>query len=669
MKHWVVAGSLALTVIIMSSGCSDNAPSSSSVAEPSVVSVEPSPVVAEPSVTSPRSEEGSAQHGISLYGPSGLKYGPGEPYVHANVDAPKGGTLQLPSMGAFTKLNPQSLKGTAAPGLGLVFETLVDGSEDGDEPFSQYGLLAERIQLADDRMSITFHLHPEARFSDGEPLTADDVVFSFNLIHDPDYVPFYRAYYADVDAAEKLDSHVVRFRFRTYNQELPLIIGQLPIMPKHVYGVEGKTFGADFDTTAIGSGPYVVAGYDPGKYVLYKRNPNWWGANLAINRGRFNFDEIRYRVYLDPVAWREALKGGEVDAAQINSSKDWATEYNGDFFERGYMKRGMFPHDRVSGMQCFAFNLRKPMFQSIKLRKAIASVFDFDFMNREHFYGQYVRQVGYFDNNPEMMSRGPAEGEVKEHLEALRNKYNDRATKTVHVYRDAITIGPYNVGQTPGETVDINARIAAANRLLDAEGWLFDKEAGGRVKDGQRLAFDILISSGAWQRLVNPFTENLAKIGIQARYKLVQPAEYRKKVKSFDYDMIIANFAQSLSPGNEQRDMWMSESADVPGSRNVVGIKNPAVDEAVESLIAARTRADLVAWVQVLDRILCSNHYVIPHWYISYDRAVYWNRFSRPSQYASKVGFESNLINWWWFDDAKASRLQAAQAAGVPMTE
>ena len=608
---------------------------------------------------------GNRSHGNSIYGGRNLKYKPGEAYSYANPDAPKGGRINLGSLGAFTKLNPYSLKGTAAPGLGLIFETLADSSQDADEPFAQYGLIAEAFQPADDGMSITFYLNKNARFSDNTALTADDVVFSYNLISDPEYHPFYKSYYADVEKAEKIDDYTVKFHFRKKNQELPMILGQLPVLPRHIYGVEGKKFGEDFDEIAVGSGAYTVESFDRGRHITYKRNPQYWGRNLPVNRGRYNFDSITYKIFLSPIPQREALKGGQIDAEQISSSKDWAMEFNGRFVENNYLRKKIFRHNRVSGMQCYVFNLRKKIFQDINVRKAVSAVFDFDWLNKNLFYSQYKRQTCFFDNNTEMMSRGPATGKVREKLLKLQQKYGRE-----NVPDDAVKRGPYTIGTLKnGSIMPIKDRIVLANRLLDYKGYKFNRKAQCRMKDQLQLKFSILIYSSGWEKIVNPFIERLAEIGIKADYRLVQPAEYMEKVRKFDYDMIVYTFGQSMSPGNEQRDFWSSKAAAIEGSRNVAGIANPAVDNIVEQLIAAADRKKLITDVKVLDRILCSEFYVIPQWYIDYDRAVYWNRFSSPETYASKSYFISNFINWWWLDKDKADKLKQAKEEGRPMRE
>jgi microcin C transport system substrate-binding protein len=600
-----------------------------------------------------------ASHGLSLYGPQDLKYKPGEPYRYGNPKAPKGGYLTLSAFGAFTKLTPMSLKGVPAPFIELlVFQTPMDGSADDSEHFSQYGSLVEKVELADDHLSMVYHIRKNAKFSDGKPVTADDFVFSFDLIkNEPEFHPFYKHYFADIKTAEKLGSHRVKYTFAFYNQELPLIVGQMSILPKHIYGQKGKKFGSDFDDIAVGSGPYTVKKYEFGKYITYQRNPNWWGKDLAINKGRYNFDEITAKVYLDPVAMREAFKGGEYDFNLVNSSRDWALDYKGDFVKKGYYSRKEFPHTRVSGMQGFAMNMRNPIFKSRKVRAAIAMVMDFDWSNQNLFYNQYTRNDCYFDNNPELKPKGLPEGEVKELLLGLRKKHGKEFVPK--------TVFTKPVG-APGQGIPIEKNIALANKLLDSEGWKRGAD-GFRQKKGQRLKFEILLVSPLFQRIVEPFKNNLKKIGVELTDKLVQVAQYEERLREFKYDMVVANFPQSRSPGNEQRSMWTSEAVKVPGSRNYMGIENPAVNELVDIIVKAKTRKDLVNAIQAMDRILTHQFYIVPHWFISLDRIVHWNKFSHPKIIPSASSRQGHFMEWWWYDEAKAEKLKKAMASGKPL--
>ncbi|MEK9628952.1 MAG: extracellular solute-binding protein [Nitrospinota bacterium] len=597
------------------------------------------------------------QHGLSLYGPQDLKYKPGQPYDHANPNAPKGGNLVLSDFGAFTKLNPVSLKGVTAPGIGLlVFQNPMDSSADDEEAFSQYGSLVEKAELAKDHLSLTYYLYKEAKFSDGYPLTADDFVFSFNLLKDPQYHPIFKEYFKDIKSIEKIDAHTVRYHFAIRNQELPLITGQMFILPKHIYGAKGKKLGSDFDDIAVGSGPYIVEKYEFGKYITYKRNPDWWAKDLAINKGRYNFDRVTYKIYLDPVAQREAFKGGEFDMQLINSSRDWALDYKGDFVKKGYYLKKEFPHTRIAGMQGFAMNMRNEIFKSRKVRAALAMVFDFKWSNKNLFYGQYTRNDCYFDNNPEMKPQGIAKGEVKTLLESLRKKYKKFVPKT------ALT---KPVG-APGQGQSAERNIKVANSLLDSAGWKIGKD-GIRAKGKHRMEFELLLAGPGFERIAEPYKNNLKKIGVKMDIKVVQVAEYEERLRNFKFAMIVAGYPQSRSPGNEQRYMWSSEAADTPGTRNYMGIKNPAIDELVDNIVVAKTRKELVKNVQALDRILTHQYYVVPHWYISYDRAVYWNKFGRPKINASQSSINSNFLQWWWWDKDKAEKLKKARAKGTSL--
>ena len=598
-----------------------------------------------------------AQSGLSLYGPAGLKYKDDEPYVYANVKSVKGGRLVLSDFGAFTKLNPLSLKGVPAPGLsGLIFQTPMDSSADDDEPFSQYGALIESVELADDRMSVVYHIYKNAKFSDGTPVTADDFVFSFNLIQDPEYHPFYKAYFHDIKSIEKINAHTVKYHFSIFNQELPLITGQMTILPKHIYGAKGKKFGSDFDQIAVGSGPYVIDNYKFGKSITLKRNKNWWAKDLPKNKGRYNFDEITWKIFLDPVAQREAFKGGGYDAIQVNSSRDWALDYQGDFVKKGYYKREKFPHNRVAGMQGFAMNMRNELFKSRKVRAAVSLAFDFEWSNKNLFYGQYTRNQNYFDNNSEMKPNGLPEGKVKALLEKLRKKYKGSVPKT------ALT---KPVG-APGEGQPLEKNLALAGALLDSAGWKMGPN-GVRQKNGKPFEFELTLVSPAFQRISEPFKNNLAKIGLKMKIKVVQVAQYEEILRDFKFDMIVASYGQSRSPGNEQRSMWSSEAAGTPGSRNLTGIKNPAIDELIDIIVKAATRKELVDAIQALDRILTHQFYMVPHWYIAYDRAAYWNKFSRPKINPSQSSIINNIIEWWSYDESLVKKLESAKSQKIPM--
>ena len=594
-------------------------------------------------------------HGLSLYGSKGLKYSPSQPYDYAHPKAPKGGHLVLADFGAFTKLNPASLKGVPAPGIGgLIFQSPMDSSVDDDEPFSQYGNLIEKVELAKDRMTMVYHIHRHAKFSDGHPVTADDFVFSFDLIQEPEYHPIYKQYFKDIKKVEKLDNHRVKYTFAIYNQELPLITGQMLIFPKHVYGKKGKSFGSDFDSIAVGSGPYMVKDFEFGKHITLQRNPNWWGKDLAINKGRYNFDRITWKIYLDPVALREGFKGGDFDASLVNSSRDWALDFKGDFVKKGYYLREEVPHTRVAGMQGFAMNQRNDIFKSRRVRAAVAMVFDFEWSNKNLFYGQYTRNECFFDNNPEMKAQGIPNGEVKELLIQLREKHG-----AAYVPK---TVFSKPVG-APGQGLSEEKNIRFANSLLESAGWKVGAD-GIRVKNGKRLAVKILLDGAGFERIVEPYKNNLRKIGFDMEIKKMQVAEYEERLRNFNFDMIVVGYGQSRSPGNEQRYMWGSEAAQTPGTRNYMGIENPAVDELINRITEAGSRKELVDAIQAMDRILTHQFYIVPHWYIAYDRIVYWNKFSRPGVNPSQSAVINNIIEWWWWDADKTKKLKEARSVG-----
>jgi microcin C transport system substrate-binding protein len=425
------------------------------------------------------------------------------------------------------------------------------------------------------------------------------------------------------------------------------------IFPKHIYGAKGKSFGTDFDDMAIASGPYIIEKYEYGKYITFKRNVDWWGKDIPINQGRYNFERVTYRIYLDPVAQREAFKGGEFDMQLVNSSRDWALDYKGDFVKKKDYIREEFPHTRVAGMQGFAMNMRYEFFQSRKVRAAIAMAFDFEWSNKNLFYGQYTRNECYFDNNPEMKAQGLPQGEVKALLLKLRKKYKSQVPKT------ALS----KPVRAPGQGQSSIKNIQVANALLDSAGWKIGSD-GIRSKGKQRLQFELLLAGPGFQRIAEPYKNNLKKIGVNLNIKVVQVAEYEERLRNFKFGMIVAGYPQSRSPGNEQRYMWGSEAAGTPGTRNYMGIKNPALDELIEQIVQAKTRKELIVNIQTLDRILTHQFYMVSHWYIAYDRAVYWNRFSRPKINPSQSSIANNILEWWWWDETKAQNLKQARSEG-----
>jgi len=552
------------------------------------------------------------QHGLAMHGT--LKY-PSDftHFDYVNPDAPKGGELRLADQGPFDSLNPFITKGQTPDGAALPFDTLMDSA--ADEPFSEYGLIAETVETPPDRAWVIFTLRPQARWHDGQPITADDVIFSLETLRTKG-APHYRFYYAGVDKMEKLGARRVKFSFKPGdNRELPLILGQLPILPKHYW--QGKTFDETTLVPPLGSGPYRVGKFEPGRFITYERVTDYWAKDMPTQKGRYNFDRIRYDVYRDATVALEALKAGEYDLRLENESKKWATGYSDwDAVKTGKAVLREFRHAMPSGMQGYAFNLRRPLFSDVRVREALAQAFDFEWANRNLFYGQYARTNSYFDNS-ELAAKGLPGADELALLEPLR------AQVPPPVFSQEYQSPPTdpNLGIRP------NLRRAVA--LLEQAGW---QVVDGKLVDagGQPFRFEILLNSPAFERITLPFARNLKRLGIDANVRTVDPTQYVNRVREFDFDMIVMSWGQSLSPGNEQSMYWSSEAADQPGSRNVGGIRNKAIDTLIDKVIAAPDRRQLVAATRALDRVLLWNWYVIPQWHSPVIRVALWDKFGQP---------------------------------------
>jgi microcin C transport system substrate-binding protein len=588
----------------------------------------------QPGAPSAGGPKGTVAHAFSMYGD--LKYPAGFPHFqYVNPEAPKGGDVKLAAIGTFDTLNPFVLKGVPAAGIGGVFDTLTVSSD--DEPFSQYGLIAETIEIPADRSWVAFTLRPQARFHDGSPITVEDVIWTFDALKTKGR-PFYRAYYAQVTKAEKVGERKVRFLFGPGdNRELPLIVGQLPVLSRAYWNQR------DFEKTTLepplGSGAYRVESLDAGRSVTYRRVKEYWAAKLPVNVGRENFDSIRYDYYRDSTVAIEALKSGEYDFRQENVAKNWATAYATPAVTRGLLKKEEIPNEVPTGMQGFVFNMRRPIFQDPRVRRALGYAFDFEWSNKTLFYGAYTRTKSYFSNS-ELASSGLPSGEELKTLEPFRGKVPDEVfTKT------------YEPPATDG-TGNIRDGVREALRLLGEAGWTVkgQKLVNGR---GEAMQFEILLNDSTWERIALPFAKNLERLGIAARVRVVDAAQYEKRQDDYDFDVIVTVWAQSLSPGNEQREFWGSQTAGERGSRNLAGIKDPVVDRLIDLVIQAPDRPGLVARTRALDRVLLWGHYVIPHWHIRAFRVVYWDKFARPAvspKYA--LGFDT-----WWVDAQKEAAL------------
>jgi len=554
-------------------------------------------------------------------------------FDYVNPNAPVGGTLVLAATGSFDSLNPYLLKGIAAEGLGLLFDTLMASSM--DEHLTSYGLLAEDATLSEDKLSITFHLNKKAIFSNGKPVKAEDVKFSFETLMSDIANPHYKVYWADIKDCQVLDEKTVRFNFKRENRELHVIIGQMPVFSKD--WLEGEDFSKTTLKKPIASGRYLIESYDLGKTITYKRNPDYWGKDLNVNKGMYNFEHIKYKYYQDITVQLEALKAGDFDFMDISSSKQWATEMKGAKFESGELQKTMLKHQNNAGMQAFVFNLRKPFFQDIKVRKAVNLAYDFEWANDNLFYKQYKRCHSYFSNSELAAPPLPS----KEELVLLEP------------FRQQLPESVFNQSWTPVNTNPPNSlrnNLLQAKQLLEEAGWKVPEgQQFLKNKQGEELRFTILLVEKAFERIVAPFVKNLMKLGIQVEYRIVDPALYKQRVETFNYDMIVASFPQSQMPGNEQLGFWHSSSSKQNGSRNYIGLENPAIDNLVDKVIQASNHSDMKTAIHALDRVLLHGEYIVPNWFIDAHRVVYRNKFEQPEKLPLYYpNGESVLLATWW---------------------
>ncbi|MBW4933302.1 extracellular solute-binding protein [Marinobacter sp. F4206] len=568
------------------------------------------------------------QHGIAMHGEP--KYPNGFPHFdYVNPEAPKGGTIKMAVVAnGFDSFNPFDIRGVAAAGISTyLYDTLLVSSD--DEPFSAYGLIAESLETPKDRSYVTFNLRENARFHDGEPITAEDVKFSFEILTTKGH-PFFRNYYADVAKVTVESPQRIRFDFRpTMNRELPLILGQMPILPAHYW--ETREFGDNGLTPPMGSGPYRIGDFEAGRSITYERVEDYWAQDLGVRKGRFNFNKIRYDYYTDDTVALEAFKAGNFDFRVETSAKNWATAYSGSKFDNGKIIAEAIEHHRPTGMQGFAFNTRREVFSDPRVREALAYGFDFEWANKNLFYGQYTRTDSYFENS-DLASSGLPQGRELEILEA----YRDQLSKDVFTenYQPPVTDGQQG----------LRKNLKTALELLRSAGYAIKDGKLINENTGEPLAFEILLFQKSFERVVLPFKNNLAKLGINVSVRLVDSNQYVQRVREFDFDMITQVLPQSDSPGNEQREYWHSANVEAVGSRNYMGVSDPVVDDLVNKVIQAPDREELVQRVRALDRVLLQGHYVVPHWHLAKDRVAYWNHLQRPEM-TPKNGID--LDNWW----------------------
>ncbi|MBU1210120.1 MAG: extracellular solute-binding protein [Alphaproteobacteria bacterium] len=589
--------------------------------------------------------EDHRHHALSLVGEP--QYGPDfKNFDWVNPDAPKGGTVRVGALGSFDSLNPFTIKGEVADGVGsLVYDALMATSL--DEPSTEYGLVAEWVSYPDDYSSATFQLREGARFNDGQPITVEDVIFSLDALKKAH--PLFNLYYKNVVAAEKIGERQVKFTFDMKgNRELPQILGQLTVLPKHFWDAkDAKGQQRDLSKTTmeppLGSGPYRVKEVNPGREIIYERVEDYWAKDLPPRRGMYNMDEIRYIYFKDNTPAFEAFLSGLVDYRQESSANYWATRYTTDAVKSGLIKKEQLKDGSVAPMQAFVFNTRRKQFADPRVRRALNYAFNFEAMNKSLFYGNYVRVGSYFDNS-ELAATGLPEGRELEIL----TPFKDRVPPEVFT---EVWKNPKNDAPT-----DFRKNMRQAMALMTEAGWTLKD---GKLVDatGTQMSIEFLIAQPIMERIIGAYIEDLKKIGIDARARLVDSSQYQRRLENFDFDSITANFAQSHSPGNEQREFWGSSAADKPGSRNVIGIKNPVVDELIELLVQAKTREDVVAATRALDRVLLWNHYLVPQWHFPYDRIASWDIFGRPEKLPSQA--PSAVIVNWWIDAAKAEKLKS----------
>ncbi|WP_395663912.1 extracellular solute-binding protein [Aestuariivirga sp.] len=588
-------------------------------------------------------EDRQFRHALTLF--EDVKYPPDFTHFgYVNPKAPKGGRVRFGLVGSFDNLNPYTFKGERA--AAVLNDALLVSSL--DEPSTEYGLVASAIWHPEDRSMVVYRLRPEARFHDGKAMTPDDVIWSMQSLRDAN--PFYNFYYKNIAKAEQTGEREVTFTFSEKgNRELPLITGQMPVLPKHWWTAKDeKGRQRDIKETTLevplGSGAYVAADVKPGTAILMKRVADYWAKDLAVSIGQDNFDEIEYIYFRDANVAFEAFKGDQYDWRTETSSKLWATGYDFPALTAGRVVKEEITLRQVQGMQCWALNLRRPKFEDVRVRQALNYAFDFEWANQNLFYGQYVRSRSYF-NNSEMEAKGlpsPAELAI---LEPLKDQLPPEVFTAE--YANPLNDTPQNRRK--------NMRQAA--KLLNDAGWQVTQDGGQSLlknAKGEALTIEILLDSPLFERIALPYKQQLELLGISVSVKTVDSAQYERRTQTFDFDVAVGNFGQSLSPGNEQRDFWGSEAAKRDGSRNIIGIADPAIDKLIETLIFAPDRGSLVTACKALDRALIWNHYVVPMWFVNYQRTARWDRFGRPEKLPElSPGFPSV----WWWDAEKAKKV------------
>lgn len=582
------------------------------------------------------------RHGLSTFGD--LKYSSDfSKFNYVNSEAPKGGRLSMigtAGLTTFNSFNSFILKGDAAQGLEYLFDSLMTRAL--DEPDAVYGLVAHSVDVAEDKMSATFFLREEARFADGTPVTAEDVVYTFATLK-KDGHPSLAQQLRDVTMAEAIDPLTVRYTFQGETiRDLPIVVATLPILSKDFYAKHAFT--ETTLTPPLGSGPYEVSDFKQGRYVTYKRREDYWGWHLPVNQGRLNFDELRYEYFRDRTTEFEALKAGEFDLREEFTSKDWATGYDISAVHDGRLIRDILPDDRPSGAQGFFINTRRAKFQDRRVRRALDYAFDFEWTNKTYFFGLYKRTHSFFENSDLKATGDPSDAE-RSLLEPFRK----------HLMPEVFE-APYTPPESDRSGQDRNL-LRTASKLLTSAGWMV--RDGIRVNaNGEPLTIEFMTFSPSFERILTPYIKNLKLLGIGATVRRVDPAQFAERAKSFDFDITTRRYVMQSTPGVELRSFWGSQAAETKGSLNLSGINNPTVDALIEKVISAETREEMTQAARALDRVLRSENYWVSHWYKGKHTVAYWNKFGRP-KFKPKYG--RGIIETWWYDPQKAARLKQAE--------
>jgi len=574
-------------------------------------------------------------HGLSVFGD--LKY-PADftQFDYVNPQAPKGGTLSTVGATTYSSLNGFILKGDAAQGLGYLFDSLMVPAQ--DEPDAVYGLVAKTADVADDGLSVTFELRQNARFADGTPVTAQDVVFSFNIIKEKGH-PNIALQLRDVVSAQAENDYRVTYTFKgSQLRDLAIIVARLPIFSKAYYATR------EFDETTLeaplGSGPYKVKSLKVGRTITYQRREDYWAKDLPVNKGRYNFDELVYEYFRDRTAEFEAFKAGVYDLREEFTSRVWATQYNFAAIKEGRVIKAVLPNDEPSGAQGFFLNMRRDKFKDKRVRKALDYAFDFKWTNKKLFYGAYKRTNSFFENSV-MKATGVPQGAELALLETFRSQLPKEVFSQVYT-------SPVSDGSGQDRKL-----LRTATRLLKQAGWTI-KDGVRTNQKGEKFTIEFLTFSPSFERIIAPIIKNFKILGIKARIRQVDPAQYQERLKSFDFDITTRRYTLRITPGVELRSYWGSAYADIKGSLNLSGIKDPVVDALIEKVITAKSREQLNVAARALDRVLRAGNYWIPQWYKASHTIAYWNKFSYP---AIKPKYARGIIETWWYDTAKAAKL------------